>query len=88
MFAGLETSDIPNNLYDTYARQFGVTISGGEESLKAVSASKDEAHLLGLVHSAPLLQIDRVATGLDGRPLEWRLSLCDTSNVQYVTRLK
>ena len=88
MFSGLESSDIPNNLYDTYARQFGVTISGGEESLKAVLASQEEAQLLGLAPSAPLLQIDRVATGLDGRPVEWRLSLCHTSNVQYVTSLK
>jgi GntR family transcriptional regulator len=88
MYAGIERGDIPNNLYDTYARHYGVTVSGGEESLKAVAASHEDAKILGLQPGAPLLLIDRVATGLDGRPVEWRVSRCDTLDMHYVTSLR
>lgn len=88
LFEGIEQGDIPNNLYDTYARRFGVTVGGGTETLKAVAATADEAHDLGLAEGHPLLLVDRVATALDGRPVEWRVSLCDTTTIQYVTELR
>jgi GntR family transcriptional regulator len=88
LFEGLERGDIPNNLYETFARHYGVTVSGGAESLKAVAATAEDAQALGLPPGAPLLLIDRVATGLDGRPVEWRVSLCDTQHMHYVTNLR
>ncbi len=88
LFDGIQDGDIPNNLYDTYARRFGVTIAGGHETLKAVAASPETAAALGLSPGAPLLLIDRVATSLDGRPMEWRVSLCETSAVHYATELR
>jgi len=88
IFEGIQDDDIPNNLYDSYARRFGVTIAGGRETLKAVAASPETAAALGLRAGAPLLLIDRVATSLDGRPMEWRVSLCETSAVHYATELR
>lgn len=88
VFDGIQQGEIPNNLYDTYARRFGVTIAGGNEILKAVAASPEVAAVLGLAPGAPLLLIDRVATSLDGRPMEWRVSLCETSDVHYATELR
>ncbi len=88
LFDGIQDGEIPNNLYDSYARRFGVTIAGGHETLKAVAASPETAAALGLVPGAPLLLIDRVATSLDGRPMEWRVSLCETSAVHYATELR
>jgi GntR family transcriptional regulator len=88
LYVGIARGDIPNNLYDTFARSYGVTVSGGEESLKAVTASAEDAGVLGLEPGAPLLLIDRVATDLDGRPVEWRVSRCDTSAIHYATSLK
>ena len=37
VFDGLQEGEIPNNLYNTYAERFGVTIAGGHETLKAVA---------------------------------------------------
>jgi GntR family transcriptional regulator len=88
LFEGLERGDIPNNLYETFARHYGVTVSGGAESLKAGAATAEDAQVLGLPPGAPLLLIDRVATDLDGRPVEWRVSLCDTQHMHYVTNLR
>lgn len=88
VFDGLQEGEIPNNLYNTYAERFGVTIAGGHETLKAVVASAEEARDLGLPVGAPLLLIDRVATSIEGRPMEWRLSLCETSAMHYATELR
>jgi GntR family transcriptional regulator len=88
LFAGFERGEIPNNLYDAYARRFGVTVAGGSESLKAVSARPSEAEALGLAVGAPLLLIDRVARSVSGEPVEWRVSLCHTADVRYQTELR
>jgi GntR family transcriptional regulator len=88
IFDGLQQGDIPNNLYNTYAERFGVTIAGGNEILKAVSASAEDARDLGVSVGAPLLLIDRVATSIEGRPMEWRVSLCETSTMHYATELR
>jgi GntR family transcriptional regulator len=87
LFDGIERGTVPNNLYDVYARTYGVTVAGGSERIKAVAADAGTARLLGLETGAPLLQIDRVATALDGRPVERRLSLCATDAVSYITEL-
>jgi GntR family transcriptional regulator len=88
LFEGIEQGEIPNNLYDAYARRFGVTVGGGLETLKATAATAKDARDLGIAEGYPLLLIDRVATALDGRPVEWRLSLCNMAHMQYVTELR
>jgi GntR family transcriptional regulator len=87
LFRGIETEPVPNNLYDVYARVYGVTIGGGNERIKAVAADEATAAMLGVATGAPLMRIDRIATALDGRPVERRVSLCDTSAIAYVTEL-
>jgi GntR family transcriptional regulator len=86
-FAGIESGPVPNNLYELYARDFGVTVAGGSERIKAVAADDGTALLLGLRAGTPLLLIDRVATALDGQPVERRLSLCLTDSISYMTEL-
>jgi GntR family transcriptional regulator len=89
LFPGLADDNVvPNNLYDHFAATYGITVSGGEEIVKAVAASAEDAGLLGLTVGAPLLAVDRVATALDGTPVEWRYSLCDTEACGYVSDLK
>jgi GntR family transcriptional regulator len=87
LFDGIEREPVPNNLYDLYARVFGVTVAGGSERIKAVPADAETARLLGGAEGAALLLIDRVATALDGRPVERRLSFCLTDSIAYVTEL-
>jgi GntR family transcriptional regulator len=88
LFDGLQQDNIPNNLYQLYAVRFGITIAGGEESLKAVAAPADVASVLNVAIGSPLLLIDRIATSLDGRAVEWRRSYCTTEQAHYAIELR
>lgn len=78
---------LPNTLYELYESRWGVTITRAEEHLRAVASEPAEAALLGLEPGAPLLEIDRIAFALDGRPVEWRVSRCDTRRHYYLAEL-
>ncbi|MGL5448302.1 MAG: GntR family transcriptional regulator [Rhabdaerophilum sp.] len=89
LFPGLgEEIPIENNLYELYSSRFGITVSGGQERVKAIAAPPEDARLLGLSTGAPVLAIDRVAVALDGTPVEWRRSLCQTADCAYVSDLR
>ncbi len=88
LFPGAEKLELPNNLYELYRSRFGVTIGRATERLKAVAATRREAKHLGLATGAPLLSIDRTAFALDGRPVEWRVSLCRTDRLHYLSDLR
>ena len=88
LFPGIEKRDLPNNLYELYRSDFRVTVVRAFEKLKAVAASKREAKHLGVKAGAPLLAIDRTAFALDGRPVEWRVSLCQTGKLHYLSDLR
>ena len=75
--------ELPNNLYQLYSVKYGLTIARATERLRAVAASPRQAELLDVAVEQPLLAIDRVAFGLDGAPVEWRLSLCRTDRFHY-----
>jgi GntR family transcriptional regulator len=87
-FPDLDKRDLPNNLYEMYANLYGVPVARAVERLKAIGAPPEVAAALGVAEGAPLLQVDRVAVGLDGAPVEWRLSLCRTERVHYVSDLR
>jgi len=89
LFPGFDPAamPLPNELYLHYERVHGVTVARAVERLKAVAASAEEARALGLAPGAPLLEIDRLATTLDGRPVEWRLSRCDTADHHYLSEI-
>ena len=86
LLAGLQS--IPNNLYELYATEFGVTIGRAREKLKAVAAGPEEAPHLGVPAGTPLLRVDRQAFALDGRLAEWRVSLCRTDDLHYSSDLR
>jgi GntR family transcriptional regulator len=86
-FAGLDRREIPNNLYNFYSREFGITIGRAREHLKAIAASRTQAEHLAANVGDPLLQIDRLAFSLDDRPVEWRVSACRTDAIHYVSDL-
>jgi GntR family transcriptional regulator len=88
LFPGLDARrELPNTLYTLYARDYGITIARAEERLCAVAAGAEVAKHLDIEEGAPLLAIDRVALALDRRPVEWRLSLCDTRDQVYSVTL-
>jgi GntR family transcriptional regulator len=78
---------IPNTLYDLYQSRYGVTVAKATEHLSAQAATADEAALLGIEPGHPLLQIERIATGLDGRPVEYRVSRYITDDIRYLSEL-
>ncbi len=88
LFPGIEKRDLPNNLYELYRSDFGVTMVHAEEKLKAVAAGKREAKHLGIAPGAPLLSVDRRAIAADGKPAEWRVSLCRTDRTHYWSDLR
>jgi GntR family transcriptional regulator len=88
VFASLRERDVPDNLYDLYAREFGITIGRASEQLKAVAASDEQAQHLGVGAGHPLLEIDRIAYSLDARRVEWRVSLCRTDAVHYASDVR
>lgn len=87
-FASLCEGPVPNNLYEIYATRFGVTVARARERLKAVAAGPEESRSLGVPAGAPLLLVDRIATALDGRPAEWRVSVCRTDELHYLSDLR
>jgi GntR family transcriptional regulator len=88
LFPGLEGRELPNNLYQLYADEFGITVARASERLKAVAATKALGRHLKLREGSPLLRIERTAFALDGRPVEWRVSLCDTARAHYLSDLR
>ncbi|MGV7033809.1 GntR family transcriptional regulator [Methylobacterium symbioticum] len=88
LFPDLAARDLPNTLYSLYANQFGITIAVAHERLKALVLPAREAELLGVPAGTPALEVDRVALDLEERPVEWRLSLCLTDTVHYLSVLR
>jgi GntR family transcriptional regulator len=80
--------DLPNTLYTLYEERYGVIIHRAVEHLRAVAATADDARDLDVAKGAPLLEIDRLALSPDGRPVEWRVSRCDTENHRYLSNLE
>ena len=73
----------PDHLFRHYEEVYGVTVVRAEERLSADAATAEDARLLDVPEGTPLLVIDRTAFALDGRPVEWRISRCDTANHSY-----
>ena len=82
-----EREPLPDHLFRHYEMAYRVTVVEAEELTRAVAATADDAALLGLSPGAPLLEVERTAFALDRRPVEWRISRCDTTHHSYrVTR--
>lgn len=91
LFPGLAhhgRGELPNTLYQYYEQNYGITITQAVERIRAVAAGSSEARHLGLKPGTPLLEIDRIAMNLDKRPIEWRVSRCDTRRHHYLATLE
>ncbi len=79
---------IPNTLYTLYQSEYGVSIVGAIEKLRAVEANKEDARALKKSPGAPVLEVERIALDLDNRPVELRLSRFCTEGMHYLVELK
>ena len=77
-----------DELYILYQQRFGITIARAQERLRAVAADKLDARSLAVAEGSPLLEIDRVALSLDGNPVEWRLSRCNSAHHHYYSEIE
>ncbi|WP_280554253.1 GntR family transcriptional regulator [Halomonas sp. 25-S5] len=78
-----EPQTLPNTLYQLYQQRFGQSVAKAEERLFAVAAGAQEEKHLGVALGSPLLEIRRIARGLQGEALEYRVSRCETQRHCY-----
>lgn len=87
-FPDLDVHDpLPNNIYRLYERHYNMSVARAVEKLRAVKVSKEDAAALGCRAGDPVLQIDRLARGLENEPIEIRRSTCLTSKFCYLSDL-
>ncbi|MEV6738937.1 GntR family transcriptional regulator [Streptomyces sp. NPDC051104] len=62
-----DCSSVTQRLYD----DTGLVFAYGEHVIDAVAAGSQDAELLGVRRTSPLLRVRRVTTTREGRPVEW-----------------
>jgi GntR family transcriptional regulator len=90
LFAGLNRAQFaqrPGTIYELYQSAFGITVVGAEERVRAVAVDAQSASVLGVKVATPVLRIDRIAFTFDQKPAELRVSIVDTQDADYVSRL-
>lgn len=73
----------PDTNYGLLEQKYRVLINRVTERLSAVAASTQDAKLLAVPESTPLLQIERIAFSLDSQPVEVRVSRCLNEAYDY-----
>ena len=84
MFAGLEhRAPLPSALYILYQQAYSCIVLKAEEIIVSVAATPEQAKALNIAPSSPLLQVERVAFDIFGRPIERRRSVYRTDRYSY-----
>lgn len=88
LLPGLDTrKTLPNSLYSLYHAVYGINIGSVKEELRADRAGTEDRERLGVSLGSPVLHIDRVAFGIVGTRVEWRISRCSTAHHVYSVEL-
>jgi len=77
----------PSTIYHLYQTEFGITVARAHERLRALSADRHAARVLGVAQGQAVLQVRRVALDLGAQPVEWRISTVATAQHDYVNLL-
>ncbi len=88
-FRGLSEAIVRNRsstVYDLY-QEYRQSVARASERLRASAASREMASLLGIEPGTPILAIRRLALGLHGDPIEWRISHVQTRDFEYLNEL-
>jgi GntR family transcriptional regulator len=91
LFPDLEPAkakELPPHLYEHFAKTYGILMRDAVEDLRAIEAGEFQARHLRVAVGAPLLEIDRLIHGFDDRPIEWRLSYCNTRDYSFRTETR
>lgn len=74
---------LPTLLYEYYERRFGIVIVRVAESVGAVVAGGWQADAIGCPPGTALLEIERIAYGIDEQAVERRVSWCESRARRY-----
>ncbi len=91
VFAGLTRAafaDRIGTIYELYQSAFGITVVGADERMRADIADATSSALLAIAPGTPVLRIARVALTFDRKPAEYRVSVVDTRDFDYVSRMR
>ncbi|MBS4099102.1 MAG: GntR family transcriptional regulator [Sulfuricella sp.] len=90
LFKGISESMIneyEGTLYSLYESRYGTRIIRAEERIQAIPADAPTAELLNVAVGAPLLDIGRIAYTYGDKPVELRVSRCNTKHHSYLNEL-
>ena len=79
----IPTKDYGDLLYPLYEEECHCSIARAEELLGVELADSTLARQLNIKTGAPVVTIERLAIGFDGRPLEWRRSRGPADQFHY-----
>jgi GntR family transcriptional regulator len=74
-----------STVYSLYQSEFGITVLRADERVRAASAARGVAGMLGVALGTPLLEVHRLALSFGGRPVEYRVSSIHTRQHDYLT---
>ena len=72
-------------IYQFYQSEFGITVVRALERARAIGAGRDSARVLGVAPGAPVIEVRRTALSFNDRPVEFRISVVDTTHHDYVS---
>jgi len=82
-FMAIKEEDIGPLLYPLYDSHFGQIVARAKEYLTVEVAGSSYSHLLRITPTTPVIVIERLALGFDGKPIEWRRSRGRADRFQY-----
>lgn len=90
LFKGLSEkrfTERPSTIYHLYQSEYGITVVRALERLRAGSADRSAARILGVAPGVPVLQVRRTALTFGDKPVEYRISTVNTAQHDYVSLL-
>ena len=90
LFRGLSEKrlrDRPSTIYHLYQTEFAITVLRATDRVRAISADRTVARLLGVAPGSAVLQVRRTALTFNDKPVEYRVSTISTAQHDYVSTL-
>lgn len=90
LFRGLTEKRLrerPSTIYHLYQTAFAITVVRATERVRALTADRTVARVLGVQPASAVLQVRRTALTFHDKPVEYRVSTITTAQHDYVSLL-
>lgn len=74
-------------IYQFWQAEFGITVLRAHERARAIAADRASARALGIAAGTPVVEVRRTALTFNDKPVEYRVSVIDTTRHDYVNML-